>query len=95
MNTLKGKVDLTLLKRLVLELESSIAEAEKKSDSVTSSYPEFAVEMFKASGLCAGIVKEATLLVSDISYCLSGTQSQEAFLEKILSLTKNDNTGGN
>jgi len=67
MKTTKKPVDLSLLKRLVAELETTIQGAEtfvgKDSDS-------FLVEMNKAAGVAAGIMKESVLLINDIDHAM-------------------------
>jgi len=61
------KVSLVLLKKLVDSLESTLdganAIAETKTDDNVSDY---VVEMSKGTGIAAGIVAEASLLVADI-----------------------------
>ena len=70
------KVDLTLLKRLVGELESTLATAEGiKNDS--QDVNEYVVEMQKAAGLAAGVMTEATLLVGDIAVAVRSGSSPE------------------
>lgn len=56
-------VDFTLLKRLVLELEVSLKEAEPfKADHI-----EYAVALSKTLGVAKSLITEATFLVTDIS----------------------------
>lgn len=76
-----AKVDLTLLKRLVGELESTLATAEgiKADTDSKDSETEYVVEMQKAAGLAAGVMTEATLLVGDIAVAV---RSQSATAEK-------------
>ncbi len=71
------KVDLTLLKRLVGELESTLATAEGiKNDA--GDVNEYVVEMQKGAGLAAGIMTEATLLIGDIAVAVrSGSASSD------------------
>lgn len=61
------KVDLTLLKKLIGELEMSLAAAEVlKSSSDKIDVNDYVVEMSKAIGLASGVSGEAALLVADI-----------------------------
>jgi len=60
------KVDLTLLKKLIVELENSLATADGiRAEETDENIHNYIVEMSKASGVAAGIVEEATLLISD------------------------------
>lgn len=62
------KVDLTLIKKLVGELETSLATAEgMRTTSEPMDVNEYVVEMSKAIGLASGISSEASLLVADIA----------------------------
>jgi hypothetical protein len=85
----KQKIDLAVLKRLVAELESITSAAEGIKTDVGGDKVEYVVEMSKASGVCAGVITEAGLLMGDI-YTLIGSVSAPAggakadFLEKIL-----------
>lgn len=82
----KPEVDLTLLKRLVAELDAQITtvkalRANSKPDKV-----ELNVEGSKAIGLASGIMQEAALLVMDIQYLASGQapQNKNELLDKIM-----------
>lgn len=87
------KVDLTLLKRLVGELESTLATAEGiKNDS--QDVNEYVVEMQKAAGLAAGVMTEATLLVGDIAVAVrSGSSPEKDPLATILGAIKGGGGG--
>jgi hypothetical protein len=63
MTKLNLKPDLTLLKRMVSELEISLANADKIT---RTNIVEYTVEMNKASGLTTGVFQEAMMLVGDI-----------------------------
>lgn len=89
------KINLSILKRLVEELEVSIANAEKKTEATQNNAIEFTIEMFKAAGLCAGINKEASMLIADISYLVQANQTQDLLLGKIISEHKNNKSGDN
>jgi len=89
------KINLSILKRLVEELEASIASAEKKGKATQNNAIEFTIEMFKAVGLCAGINKEASMLIADISYFVQARQTQDLLLGKIISEHKNNKSGDN
>ncbi|MCZ2224404.1 MAG: hypothetical protein LC122_12345 [Chitinophagales bacterium] len=65
-------IDLTLLKKLVAELESqlSLADSCKDNDKV--------IQYSKALGLCVGINSESSLLMQDIMHLsASGQNTQE------------------
>jgi hypothetical protein len=84
----KQKVDLTVLKRLVAELEAILATAEGIKTDVSGDKVEYMVEMNKATGICAGILTESGLLMGDIQSLIQGLSapgvSKADFLEKIL-----------
>jgi len=83
----KNKVDLTVLKRLVAELESTLSTAEGIQTDVAADKVEFVVEANKATGLAAGIMMEAGLLMGDIQNLLQGASAPSVksdFLEKLL-----------
>lgn len=83
----KAKVDLTLLKRMVAELESSLTTAESIKTDVNADKVEWVVEMNKATGLAAGVMTEAGLLMGDIQQIIQGvpgSASKQDFLEKLL-----------
>jgi len=81
------KVDLDTIKRLMAELESTLATAENITTDVKADKVEFVVEMNKATGLAAGIMMEAGLLMGDIQYLISGggaPAGKSDFLEKLM-----------
>lgn len=83
----KPKVDISLLKRLVAELESSLSVMESIQTDVNTDNNEFVVEASKAGGLAAGIMQEATVVLVKIHTVIDGTQNAPAtqdFLSKIL-----------
>lgn len=86
----KNKVDLSILKRLVAELESTVAHAEDIKTDVNSDRIEYVVEMNKATGLAAGVMTEAALLMGDLQQLIQGTStpSKADFLEKLLGSLK-------
>lgn len=81
----KSEVDLTLLKRLVVELESQMTAVEalktNKSDRI-----ELNVEASKAIGLASGVMQEAAMLVMDIQVLAGGqpTKGKGELFDKIL-----------
>ncbi len=82
-----AKIDLSLLKRLVGELESMIAAAEGMSTDVKADKNEWVLELSKATGVAAGIMTEAGLLMGDIQHVIAGTPAstpKSDLLEKIL-----------
>lgn len=84
----KPKVDLTVLKRLVAELESILNAADGISTDVSGDKVEYVVELSKATGLCAGVITETGLLMGDIHSLIGSVSapnmSKSDFLEKIL-----------
>jgi len=85
------KVDLDTIKRLMAELESTLATAEGITTDVKADKIEFMVEMNKATGLAAGIMMEAGLLMGDIQHLIQGAgapASKSDFLEKLLGSLK-------
>lgn len=84
----KTKVDLTVIKRLLAELESTLATAEGINTDVNADKVEYVVEMNKATGLAAGVMTEAGLLMGDLQHLIQGAGSSSTkadFLEKLLS----------
>lgn len=87
----KNKVDLATLKRLVAELEATLSAAEGIQTDVASDKVEFIVEANKATGLAAGIMMEAGMLMGDIQQLIQGTSAPATkadFLEKLLGSLK-------
>lgn len=87
------KVDLTLLKQLVSALEASLDAAEEiKKTAVAGTKDnvrEYIIEMSKAQGVAAGIMREATGVIGDIlnvvDYNTMGSPpSKTAAVEEIL-----------
>jgi hypothetical protein len=87
----KNKVDLTTLKRLVAELEATLNTAEGIQTDVSGDKVEYIVEMNKATGLAAGAMMEAGLLMGDIQHLIQGAgtpATKSDFLEKLLGSLK-------
>lgn len=87
----KNKVDLTTLKRLVAELEATLSTAEGIQTDVNADKVEFIVEANKATGLAAGVMMEAGLLMGDIQHLIQGAgapANKSDFLEKLLGTLK-------
>lgn len=85
------KVDLTLLKKLVSELELSLANCDKLSEVVEPNKTDFVVEMNKGTGLAAGIMTEAALLMGDMQAVMHAGQpslGKNDFFEKIMTSLK-------
>jgi len=89
-------IDLTLLKRLVGELETSLQVADGIKTSVDVDVAEYIVEMSKAAGLCAGVMSEAGMLIGDLQQATLSVQSpsadKTALLDKILGPLKGGGT---
>ena len=82
-----GKVDLTVLKRLLSELESELAIADGIKTDVNADRVEWIVSLNKATGLAAGVMSEAGLLMGDIQQLMSGspaTADKQDFLNRLL-----------
>lgn len=88
------KIDLDTIKRLLAELESTLSAAENITTDVKADKIEYLVEMNKATGLAAGVMMEAGLLMGDIQHLIQGAGSppKADFLEKLLGPLKG---GGN
>jgi hypothetical protein len=82
-----NKVDLTLLKKLVGELEASLTTADGIK-TAEGDITEYIVELSKAAGLTAGVMQEAGMLIGDIQNQVmqvqNPTPSKSDFLEKLL-----------
>lgn len=81
----KNKVNLDTLKRLVSELELSLTQAENIAKAEKLDY---IVELSKASGLAAGVLTEAGLLMQDIQHLVTGVNmppsSKQELLDRLL-----------
>lgn len=88
------KIDLDTIKRLMAELESTLSAAENITTDVKADKIEYLVEMNKATGLAAGVMMEAALLMGDIQHLIQGAGAppKADFLEKLLGPLKG---GGN
>lgn len=94
-----SKVDLTLLKKLVSELELSLTTADGMRKPEGSN-TDFIVEMSKAAGLCAGVMSESAMLVSDVQAHVLAVQggappakTDLLSLEKLLGSIKGPGSG--
>jgi hypothetical protein len=90
----KIRVDLSLLKNLVSELETILDACQTIKDTPVPDKEtaiEFITEMSKASGLSAGISQEASALMMDCMNEVKGAQSpSKQSLDKLLGLDKID-----
>lgn len=86
-------IDLSLLKRLVNELENSLNLSMKIKE--TNNSADFIVEMAKTAGIAAGIVKEASLLVGDIAQVASAPISKLSDLTGMMSTSVKSTTNKN
>lgn len=93
-----GKVDLSILKRLVVELESALATADNVVENVSPDLTQHIVELSKAAGLCMGITQEASLLVFDVHALIRNSQSPKEktgnLIDSFLDSLKGTNNGG-
>ena len=71
-NKVEPKVDLSLVKRLMTELEAAIATAEKMPHEDKMTKNEWIIELSKAQGLALSVMTEASLLVGDIQHLIGG-----------------------
>lgn len=71
----KPKVDLTLIKTLLSELESSLNKAEDIYQDPDGTATEYIIAMLKAFGVCAGLSQEATLVTQDINKIVLSLQN--------------------
>ncbi len=60
------KIELTLLKKLVGELETALAAAQELPTEKDQEVHEFITAIAKTSGLAAGVAQEAKALVNDM-----------------------------
>lgn len=90
----KPQVDLTLLKRLVAELESTLNTVEGIRNAPSSNKVEMNVEASKAVGLASGIMQESGLLIMDIHAMLgaTGPSTKGDLLDKLLGSLKGPGT---
>lgn len=84
------KVDLTLLKRLVGELEGALNIVDSIKTDINTDNNELFVEASKAIGLASGVMQEAAGLMGDIQALLvtAPTKSKSEFLEKLMDTLK-------
>lgn len=68
----KLKIDTTLLKKLVVELDNFLSSAQEIKESASKLDKEASdkliIELQKAAGLAAGAAQEATALIMDIGH---------------------------
>lgn len=87
----ESKVDLTLLKKFVGELESGLQVADGIRTS-EGDMAEYLVELAKANGIAAAVMQEAAMLVGDIQNQMmkiqNPTSSKNDFIEKLLGSAK-------
>lgn len=87
----KPDIDLTLLKRLVGELEAHVNTMKSIKTDVPPNHTELIVEGSKAAGLAAGVMQEAGALMVDIHVFVEGSTAspgKSELLEKILGSLK-------
>lgn len=70
----KPKIDLTLFKNLLSELESSLEKAEEIYEE-DGSMTEYIIAMLKSFGICAGLAQEATFITQDINKIVLSLQN--------------------
>lgn len=84
------KIDLTLLKKFVSQLESSLETCEEIKKDESRDPADFIIEMSKSTGLVSGLIQESTMLIGDIQSVMKVSQQQPMqqkntdFLDKIL-----------
>lgn len=84
----KQNIDLTLLKRLLAELDASVQILSSISTDVPSNKTEIMVEGAKAAGLAAGLMQESAAIMGDVYTFLDGGAAaspiKNDFLDKIM-----------
>ena len=82
------QIDLSIVKRLVSELEASLNRSEEMQANQDNSGPnlELIVEMNKATGLATGFMAEGSMLMGDIQSVLKDSQipPKNDFIEKLM-----------
>jgi len=93
-----AKIDLTLLKKLVGELEATLATADGiKAEKTEENVSDYVVEMSKCAGLAAGVAEEATLLIADVRQAIRYNTSpapKDDTLSSILGVLKGSGGSG-
>lgn len=88
----KKMIDLSLIKKLVVELETTMTEADRLKAIVEQSLNadskiECIIQLNKALGLAAGIMTESSMLMGDLQHQMHGgpvDSNKVDFMEKIL-----------
>ena len=83
------KVDITLLLKLVAQLESSLNVCEAMKDSDADGLYDFIIEMSKANGLISGIIQESSMLIGDVQSIVKVSQQpglpvKDQLIDKLL-----------
>lgn len=87
------KIDLTLLKKLVSELETSLDHVDELQKDPDYNKNNSIVELSKAIGLVSGIFSESSMLIMDIQVLTqkaSGLAPKEDSVQNLLTLLKTD-----
>jgi hypothetical protein len=79
-----SKIDLTLLKRLVAELETMVETCSVMTTDSKERAQDTIVELAKASGIAANISQEGALLMKDL-YAAIAAANQGAYLAGVSS----------
>lgn len=82
-----SKIDLSLLKRLVAELETMVETCSVMTTDSKERAQNTVIELAKASGIAANISQEAALLVKDL-YAAVAVANQGAYLAGVPSEEK-------
>jgi hypothetical protein len=84
-----AKLDLTVLKTFVAEVEKAAEAAHNKYDEKSDSIQtEYLVELAKMAGLLVSVVQEANLLVGDVQRTIKNSSSpkpSQAEIQKMMS----------
>jgi hypothetical protein len=95
----KSKIDLTVLKRMVEELEASLGRADEiRAKPTAENRVDWIVELNKATGLAAGVLTEAGLLMGDIQHLVAGVagggadSAKQDFIKQLLGGLKGPGT---
>ncbi len=97
-----NKINLNLLKKLVSQLEATLDKADKIKEA-EGDVVEYVVDLSMATGLAAGIMSEAGMLIGDIQGTVLSLQSPAAIksiagqadlLDKLFAPNKSGNDRG-
>ena len=83
----KKIADLTLVKKMVAELEQALTVAEAQREK-QEDLDEFIIQLARCSGFVVGISQEATMLLGDLSNAARNPTPKEDLLSKLMDSLK-------